>query len=168
MADDARRFEYQADEVVMTDVDCRVLAAMPTLTTGRQWPRVVEICEQADVHPDVARSCLARLQERYLVEKGSSGQTFARTVRGKLALKRGLDRPSDYTRFGPSDEAGQPCMGQCGRLAPAPDDAEARGWLYNPGEDQFGWALVCPDCRNKPERVDRVHACTFPRNEDEE
>lgn len=170
MADDerpARRFEYQTNEVVMTEIDCRVLAALPTLITGSKWPRVVEICERADVYPDVARSRLARLQDRYLVERrGRGSQTFARTPRGTFALEQQVDRPSDYTRFGPSDAAGQPCMGRCGRLAsapsPTPGGPHDQGWLYNPGEDRFGWAFLCPDCKTKPELLDRLRACTFP------
>jgi hypothetical protein len=170
MVDDERsprRFEYQTDEVVMTDVDCRVLAALPMLLTGSQWPAVVDICERVkNVVPDVVRSRLDRLQDRYLVEQGRDSQTFARTPRGTFALERGVDRPSDYTRFGPSDEAGQPCMGQCGRLAPrpgpGPGEAYEQGWEYNEGEDRFGWAFLCPDCKMKPDLLDRLRACRFP------
>jgi hypothetical protein len=168
MADDERpprRFEYQTDRVPMTDVECRVLAVLPMILTGRQWPTVVDICERVDVHPGGVRSCLVRLQDRYLVEKDKVGQTFGRTPRGTFALEREVDRPSDYTRFGPSDEAGQPCMGQCGRLAPAPDGAAGQGWLYNEDEHGFGWALVCPDCKTKPEMVARLDACRFQRDD---
>jgi hypothetical protein len=94
MIDDERpphRFEYETDAAVMTDVDRGVLAALPTLTTARQWPPVVRICERAVVRPDVVRSCLARLQDHYLVEKGRDSQTFARTARGTFALELGVD-----------------------------------------------------------------------------
>jgi len=165
----ARVFEFQTDEVVVSDLEHRALAALPVLMVGGQWPTVAEICERADAHPDAVRSCLAMLHGRYLVEQGSGSQRFARTVRGSLALERGVDRPSDYTRFGPSDEAGQPCMGGCGRLAPAPrpepGGAADQGWLYNSDDDGFAWALVCPECRNNPEMVARVRACTSPREE---
>jgi hypothetical protein len=173
MADDerpVRRFEYQTDEVPMTEVDRRVLAALPTLMTRRQWPAVIEICELThDVHPNDVRSCLARLQDRYLVDGGGDSQTFARTPRGTFALELGVDRPSDYTRFGPSDKAGQPCMGQCGRRAPrpgpGPGEADGQGWRYNDGEDRFAWAFLCPDCKTKPDLVDRLRACMFPSDQ---
>jgi hypothetical protein len=167
MADDERLFEFQTDEIVLSDLERRVLAALPTLMTGRKWPTVIDICDRADdVHPDDVRGCLARLQDRYLVEKGRDSEAFARTPRGTFALELGVDRPSDYTRFGPSDKAGQPCMGQCGRLAPrpgpGPGEAYGEGWDYAEGEDRFAWAFLCLDCKTNPDLLGRLRACEFP------
>jgi hypothetical protein len=105
--------------VVPTELDRRVLAALPRYTGPSEWPTVAEISERAGVPADVARSCLVGLRGHHLVEGDGRMETFARTKRGDVALERGevSDSPDSYTRYGPSDKAGQPCVA-CGRPAP--------------------------------------------------
>ena len=144
--------------VVPTQLDRRVLAALPRYTGASEWPTLAEISERAGVPADVARSCLVGLRGHHLVE---GDETFARTKRGDVALERGevSDSPDSYTRFGPSDKAGQPCV-ECGRPAPpptpAPDGAAGQGWLHEEDDNGFGWNFLCPDCKT-PENIARWH-----------
>ena len=153
----------------LSDAELRVLAALPPNAAAAQWPTAVEGGERADVPADVARRCLDRLWGNCLVEHGESTDGFARTTRGNEALERGEDDPSDYTRHGPSDEAGQPCV-ECGRPAPAPSPAPGgaadQGWLYDEDEQGFGSKFLCPDCQT-PETIARWHPEELPRGEGE-
>lgn len=149
----ARRFEYQTDELAMTELDRRVLAVLPMNMERGQWPTLAEVSEQADLTEDATRICLLRLRERYLVEGEDNGGGFARTVRGERANELGVDRPSDYTRFGPTDEPGQLCfvcrLSRAPAPTPEPDGAAGQGWLHHEDEQGFAWLFLCPDCQTQ-------------------
>lgn len=139
-------------------LELRVLAALPMNMARSQWPTAGEVAQQAGVPPDATRSCLDRLRGRYLIERGNNSGGFARTHRGDQALERGIDIPTPYTRYGPTDAAGQPCS-ECGRVAPAPtstpDGAAGQGWEYDEDRHGFAWDFLCPDCQQDEDKLAR-------------
>jgi hypothetical protein len=144
----------------MSKLELRVLRALPMNTGRSEWPALAIVAQQAGVSPVVARDCLDGLPNRYLVEHGSSG-SFACTHRGEQALERGVDIPSPYTMYGPTDAPGQPCS-ECGIPAPAPtpapDGAAGQGWSYDEDEHGFGWDFLCPECQADEAKLARWQA----------
>jgi len=71
------------------DLDAAVLGCLPRDLDGAPWYRSHDVADALGIDRDVARSVLARLRTRGLVEDdGERPQAFARTPRGEHVLER--------------------------------------------------------------------------------
>jgi hypothetical protein len=73
----------------VTDLDVRVLRALPMDLAPGRWPTAAIVAERVGIADDVARSCLRRLVGIGLAEHdGERPRRYARTAVGESTLER--------------------------------------------------------------------------------